>query len=142
MEGNQEVGAIKNPSPVEPQEELSHTWSWVCKDEEARKSQSWRHSIEIRPFVKMYIKVINNNTHKTMIFYDFIRYIPYNRKSWVGQKVRSGFPYHLLEKPERTFWPTSALMMRKWRIREVKQLAKEYPAGDSEQRPERRYACF
>ena len=27
-------------------------------------------------------------------------------KSWVGQKVRSGFWYDVTEKPERTFWPT------------------------------------
>lgn len=39
-----------------------------------------------------------------MIFYDFIRCIPYNKKCF--------------------------LTMRKWRIRGSKQLAQEYPAGD------------
>lgn len=45
------------------------TQSCLFKDEEVRKLQSWRHSTEIqRSFVVENIKVISNNTHKTMTF--------------------------------------------------------------------------
>lgn len=34
---------------------------------------------------------------------------PYINSYWNGQKVCSGFPWHLMEKPVSTFWPTQCI---------------------------------